>query len=169
MGFFDFFQAKDEKQIHQYGTLFESLQKEFPAISEENLVLTSCVAGLMARLANTDFHLDPKEIEQMKTNLKDWQIDEQIDQDVVVKMAVDHIQELAGLENHLYVYPLKTRLSKEQRYKVLQSLFLVAASDGTVDNIESEEIKLICHGLELSSQHFIAARAEVIEFINALR
>lgn len=169
MGFFDFFQNKDDKQVSKYGSLFDSLSQEFPSIPEQDLVLTSCIAGLMANIAYRDFEIDPKEIESMKQILIDWKITESIDQEVVVKMALDHVQDFAGLENHLFVYPLKNNLSKDQKYKVLQALFVIAASDGSVDNIESEEIKMICHGLELSSQHFLSARAEVAEFINALR
>jgi len=169
MGLFDFFTADNNDDVSKYGKLFESIQKEYPDLPEEKLVLTSCIAGLMARVAYIDFDLDENEVIQMKKNMGQWKIADNIDQEQVVQMAVDHIIELAGLENHLYVHPLKSFLNKDERYKVLQSLFLIAASDGSVDNIESEEIKLICKGLELSNQHFIAARAEVVEFINALR
>ena len=92
-----------------------------------------------------------------------------IDSAVLANMAITHIKDMAGLDNHLYVHPLREILSQDERYKVLQSLFLVAASDGNVDNLESEEIRIICKGLELSNQHFTVARAEVAKYIGALK
>jgi len=169
MGMFDFFMPVNESEVRKYGKLYDSLKLEYPNLAEDKLVTTSCIAGLMARVAYTDFHLDDKEVEQMAKSLAGWKISDDINQAQVVAMAVEHIKEMAGLENHLYVHPLKTTLTKDERYKVLQSLFLVAASDGSVDNIESVEIKVICQGLELSPQHFLSARAEVVEFINALK
>ena len=47
-------------------------------------------------------------------------------------------------------------------------LFVIAASDGNVAAIESEEIRVISKGLELTNQHFLAARAEVADFLKAL-
>jgi len=169
MGLLSFLMPGSESEVKKYSKLYDSLQLEFPDLEEEQLVITSCIAGLMARVAYTDFDLDEKEVEQMRKNLVDWKVSDKISQDQVVDMAVKHIKEMAGLENHLYVHPLKKFLTKDERYKVVQSLFLVAASDGSVENIESQEIKLITKGLELSTQHFLAARAEVVEFINALR
>lgn len=169
MGFFDFFTSSASSEVKRYGKLYDSLQVEFPELEEKQLITMSCIAGLMARVAYTDFHLEESEVKAMQQVLSDWKISDAIDQSKVVQMAIDHIKDMAGLENHLYVHPLKTILSKEERYKVLQSLFLIAASDGQVENIESVEIKVICQGLELSPQHFISARAEVLEFINALK
>ena len=45
----------------------------------------------------------------------------------VVDMAIKNIKEMAGLENHLYVHPLKELLSKEERFAVVRSLFLIAS------------------------------------------
>ncbi len=87
----------------------------------------------------------------------------------MANIAIVHIQEMAGLDNHLFYGPLKKYMTKEHRFEVLKSLFLVAASDGSVDGVESEEIRGICKGLELSSQHFLAARAEVVDYLKALK
>jgi uncharacterized tellurite resistance protein B-like protein len=169
MSILNFFKNEKKDQIQKYSKLYSSLEKEFPNLEEKDLVITSCIAGLMARVAYVDFHLDPEEVKQIEAVLAKWGFGFDVNSSDVAQMAINHIKEMAGLENHLYVHPLKDHLSVDDRYRVLQSLFLVAASDGNVDGVESEEIRLITKGLELSGQHFLAARAEVAKFLTALR
>ncbi|MBD67120.1 MAG: hypothetical protein CME62_18105 [Halobacteriovoraceae bacterium] len=169
MGFFDYFMGQEQDKVKKYSELYDVLAYEFPDLNEKELILASCLAGLLARVAYVDFKLDPKEMTKILEVLKMWDISDKLDPVVAGKMAMAHIKNMAGLDNHLYVHPLKEHLSENERYKVLQSLFLVAASDGNVAIVESEEIRLITKGLELSNQHFISAQAEVVEFINALK
>lgn len=169
MNFLKFFNNASESQAKIYSTLYSQFKKEFENLSEEQLLISSCVAGLLARVSYVDFKLDEEEKLKIKEILKQFKFLETLDASVIATMAIDHIKEMAGLENHLYVHPLKNILNKDERYKIVQSLFLVAASDGSVDAIESEEIRLINKGLELSSQHFLAARAEVSIFLKSLK
>lgn len=167
MIFSKFFQ--NEYDGKRYGQLFEIFKKEYSNESDESLLKASCIAGLFARVAYVDFELDENEVIKMRDLLSKWDGLESFNLDLIVKMSTEHIKEMAGLENHLYVHPLKELLSESERFQVLQSLFFIAASDGVVQGEESEEIRLISKGLALSNQHFIAARAQVVEFIAALK
>ena len=169
MSLLNFFKGENKTQVTRYSKLYDRLSSEYKDLSEKELVIASCVAGLLARVAYVDFNLDPNESKEIERVLSQWKFNFSIDSKHVSQMAIKHIKDMAGLENHLYVHPLKEILSKEERYSILQSLFLVAASDGSVESIESEEIRLIAKGLELSNQHFIAARAEVSEFLKSLQ
>lgn len=169
MSLFSFFKNSSEVDVKKYSSLHDKLEKEYPFLSEEELVITGCVAGLLARVAYVDFELDPSEAEQIKKTLTDWNINPHVHTELIATIAIKHIKEMAGLENHLYVHPLKEFLTQDERFKVLQTLFVLAASDGEVAALESEEIRTICKGLELSNQHFLAARAEVAEFLKTLK
>lgn len=168
MGIFDFFKQENEQEAKRYSKLHEELRTEYPDLSEENLVITGCIAGLLARVAYVDFHLDEKELEQIRILLHDWKITEKVDSDILADMAIKHIKEMAGLENLLYVLPLREILNADQKHKVLESLFLIAASDGVVEAVESEEIRTICKGLELPNQNFLVARASVAKYLKSL-
>lgn len=169
MGFYDFFRTGErESTVKQYSELFSTLKNEFPSVEEEKLMTASCIAGLFARVAYVDFDLDSKELKKMEALIKTWNFFG-IESETISKIAIEHIREMAGLENHLYVKPLNTLLDKDERFNIVKALFLIAASDGSVDNVESEEIRLINKGLELSVQHFIAARAEVVEYLKTLK
>ena len=169
MGFFDFFENESDMDVQRYNSLFLQLTKKFPTIEEDELLIMSCIAGLFARVAYVDFELDQMEMEQMKKLISNWHFSNKIDSEITASLAVENIKEMAGLENHLFIEPLKENTEKDDRFTIVKSLFLIAAADGSVDNIESEEIRRINKGLELSNEHFIAARAEVSEYLRVLK
>jgi len=170
MAFWDVFKNNEtSKTRDDHSSLYHILQTQFPEISEEDLIKVTCIAGLMARVAYVDFDLDIGEKDYMHkaiTEFGKFSIDES---KAIVEIATDHIKELAGLENHLYVHQLKGVLDKTARYRVIEALFALAASDGLVENIESEEIRIIVKGFDLSGQHFLAARAKVADKLAALK
>lgn len=87
----------------------------------------------------------------------------------VIEIALKSVDDLGGLDNHLYVHPLRSLLSTDEKYALICSLFSLAGADGTVENNESEEIRIIAKGLDLSTQHFLAARATVATKLGALK
>jgi uncharacterized tellurite resistance protein B-like protein len=169
MGFFDFFNNEEAEKVKKYNNLYLKVSEKYPNTPEKDLVLSSCIAGLLARVAYIDFDLHENEKAEIQKVIGNWNFHGELDSEVVANIAIDHIKEMAGLDNHLFYRPLKEYMTKEHRLEVLKSLFLVAASDGSVDGVESEEIRGICKGLELSSQHFLAARAEVVDYLKALK
>ena len=44
-------------EVKKYSQLYDQLAKEHPNVDEKNLVLASCISGLLARVAYVDFHL----------------------------------------------------------------------------------------------------------------
>lgn len=168
LNLFKVFNNEPEEAVKKYSQLFELLQKEYGDLGEDQILIMSCVAGLFARVAYVDFHLDENEIIKMRDLFKDFKLSPKVKNDVVIDIAVKHIKEMAGLENHLYVHPLNDYLTKDERFEIVQYLFLIAASDGVVEGVETEEIRIINKGLELSSQHFLAARAEVSKYLKSL-
>ncbi len=167
MAFWEIFKKQAEES--NQSELFYELKKELPDLEESELIKIACVSGLMARVAYVDFKLDASELAHIGEVLKEWTDFDQQTIDKISQLAVRHIKELAGLENHLYVYPLRDVLDRDSRFKIVEALFALAAADGSVENIESEEIRMISKGLELSDKHFMVARGKVAKHIAALR
>lgn len=170
MAFMDFFKSSPDNDsgVQKYSSLFNTLKAEFPSVQEDDLLKASCVAGLFARVAYIDFDLDAQEMKKMSSLIEKWSFSG-ADGKVISQLAIGHIKEMSGLDNHLFVKPLNQLMDKEERFNTVKALFLIAASDGSVDSIESEEIRLITKGLELSTQHFVAARAAVVDFLKTLK
>jgi uncharacterized tellurite resistance protein B-like protein len=170
MSFWDIFSNTNSTDaVKKHSSLHYEVKEMFPNLSEEELIKTTCLAGLFARVAYVDFSLEKSEITHMKKALKEMTDfnDEEIAN--IVTLANKHIKELAGLENHKFVYSLKEVMDQGERYKIVEALFYIAASDGTVANDESEEIRIINKGFDLSDRHFAAARAKVSDKLGALR
>lgn len=168
MAFWDIFKAPSQGKDHQSG-LHQKVANLLPNASDEEHVLVACVAGLCARVVYIDFEVHKDEIEKMKSALDHWTDLPKHDIEAIVELSLDEIKELAGLENHAYAHPLKETLSLENRYGILESLFEIAASDGVVEEKESEEIRVIATGMNLEHKHFISARATVLEHLGALK
>lgn len=167
MAFWEMFKKGTEDS--DQSQLYHELRDELPELEENELVKVACVSGLLARVAYVDFKLDPKELEHIDQVLKKWtQFDDKTIK-LISQASLKHIKEFAGIENHLYARPLKEVLGENERFKLVEALFALAASDGSVEHLESEEIRLICRGLELSDQHYLGARAQVMEYLKALQ
>ena len=154
----------------QSGSLERKLKAKFPSIGENMLAEIACMAGLLGRVAFVDLNIDDSEKKEYFTKPSEkWlEIDESLSQKIT-KVTCDEIELLAGTENHQYTQYLKDNLDTTKRYKILEMLFSVAASDGNADNLESEEIRVISKGLGLEHKHFVAARIGVKEYLGSLK
>lgn len=168
MAFWDIFGKGDQKESGK-SRLHKKIISMLPESTEDEQILVACVAGLFARITYLDFEVHKNEISKMKSSLKQWTKLEDEKIEAIIEISLEEIKDLAGLENRLYCHPLNDILDKNQRYGLLESLFQIAASDGTVEDKESEEIRVIATGLLLEHQHYISARASVLEFIGALK
>lgn len=167
MAFWDVFKQQTEEA--NQSQLYYELRQELPDMDEDRVLIIACAAGLMARVAYVDFRLDAGELRHIEKVLRDWTTFDEELAALVARTAISHVKELAGMENHLYVYPLRDVLDKDSRYRLVEALFALAAADGSVENLESEEIRLIAKGLELSDRHFLSALAKVADSLRALR
>ena len=169
MGLFDFLKQANQEQSDKYTSLFKTIKANHPELTEDVIVKISSIAGLLARVAFVDFHLHDDEIKKIESILAEYDNQLKISSKELAQIAIEHVKEMAGLENYLYTASLREVLDRDERFDVLKLLFLVAASDGSVEDVETEEIRLITKGLELSHQHFVAARAEVVDFLRVLK
>ncbi|MFT6069897.1 MAG: putative tellurite resistance protein B-like protein [Bacteriovoracaceae bacterium] len=168
MAFWDIFGTSSQKESHLSG-LHKKIQDLLPGATDNEHILVACISGLFARVIYIDFEVHKNEVSKMKSALEHWTKLSAEEIDAIVAVSIDEIKDLSGLENHKYCPPLVEILEKDQRYGLLESLFQIAASDGNVEDNESEEIRLITTGLNLEHKHYISARATVLEFLGALR
>lgn len=161
-----FFPTEDND--NSINSIHDRLIKEFPDNSEESLINVACVAGLMARVAYSDLQIFETETHAMKKGLEAFTELTPREIDVIVSIAKDEIQRLVDHEHHLYARPLNDLMEKSEKRKILHALFVVAASDGKVENLESEEIRRITKSLLLSHEDFIQAKLTVKDKIGAL-
>lgn len=169
MSFWDIFKNDTTADASSQSGLYQKIKSLLPESSEKDLVIISCLAGLLSRVAYSDLEISSIEknkiiqVLEKKTHLNPET------SKIVGELAFNEIKQLSGTENHKYCYPLNEYLSQDQKYSILLALFSIAASDGITEEDESEEIRLICKGLLLEHKHYISARASVVESLKVLK
>ena len=112
--------------------------------------------GLMTRIANVDQELSKAEFDEMVRIMeRAWQIDH--DAAVfVVNAATTSLDKTYDYYRMTREFATNTTLEERQRFLV--ALFLVAGADGDVSFEETEEIRLVSRGINLSHEDFIEAK-----------
>jgi uncharacterized tellurite resistance protein B-like protein len=149
--------------------LHQKINESFPQYEEDFHLKAACLSGLMARVAYADMNICTKEEQIITHSLKTWLEMSEEDSLRLAKLCLDEVKDLAGVENHLYCLPLRETLPEEERFKILETLFAIAAADENIENHENEEIRNIQKGLLLEHHHFVAARAQVIKYLGSLK
>ncbi len=167
MSFWDLFSV--QTQENKTSGLQKKVQELFPDKEENQHILMTCVAGLLARVAYVDFEIHENEQEHMVCALKAWANISNQEASNLSTLAIDEVKALAGLDQRKYCTPLNELLSNDDKFELLKCLFHLAASDGKVENHESEEIRLINTAFLLEQRHYVAARATVKEYLGALK
>ncbi|MCY4643087.1 MAG: TerB family tellurite resistance protein [Bacteriovoracales bacterium] len=158
-------QNREEETL---SSIHKRLMVELSELEEKDHILIACLSGLLARLAFVDLDITEEESHSMvKAVTKMTSYSETVAKKIVL-IAQEEINELVDHENHLYTRPLNKILSKEQKENTLKLLFQVAAADGKVENLESEEIRRIAKELRLSHEQFVQAKLTVRGQIEAL-
>ena len=146
MKFWDVFKTKSGEENRQTSGLQQKIAGLLPGVNEDELIKCACVAGLLARVAYTDFDIHENEQKFIKSALMDWTNFNKDEVEAISRLAIEEIKDLAGLENHLYCHPLNELMDNDEKYGVIETLFAMAASDHAVSDSESEEIRVINKG-----------------------
>lgn len=148
--------------------LQENIKKKFPHDSENLHIQYACISGLFASIISADFEIHKNEQDEIVKSLIQWLQINESKAKAIAEIALKNIKELSSMENYLYTDHLSKIMEESERYKLLESLFQLSASDKEVSSVEEEEIRTICKGLLLEHTHFISARANVIQYLGNL-
>ena len=112
-------------------------------LTPETAKFLASFAYVLARLANADLDIDPRETEEMEKSVKALAALSDAEAALVVQIAQSQAKNLGGTENYVVTREFRSISTKEQRGQLLQCLYAVAAADGTISTDESAEIAAI--------------------------
>ena len=116
-------------------------------------------AYVLARVAHADLRIDESETDEMHrivSTLADLSSEEAA---LVVEIAKSQARLLGGTENYVVTREYRRVSTPEQRGRLLQCLYAVAAADGTISTVESAEITGIAEELGFSRAEANGLRA----------
>ncbi|MEI2609988.1 MAG: TerB family tellurite resistance protein [Candidatus Promineifilaceae bacterium] len=154
-------EAQFDEFVHNrvYYRVCERLAQKELNLSEANLRKLSLAGGLLARVAHVDQHIAPEEQTAMVNVLQqNWQVDHAA-ATFVTEVALSEIQE--GLDYYELIAGFNAVTNESERTTFLDALFAIANADRGLFHEESEQIRRIARGLDLTREQFMAARQKI--------
>jgi uncharacterized tellurite resistance protein B-like protein len=116
-------------------------------------------AYVLARVANADLHVDESEAREMERLVAEVAGLAPEEAALAVEIAKTQARLLGGTENYVVTREYRRLSTPEQRARLLDCLFAVAAADGGISSQESQEISSIAEELGFSPAETAAVRS----------
>lgn len=129
----------------------------------------ACFAYVLARVANADLDIEDSEVAEMERIVLDLAGLSAAEAALVVQIAKAQAQHLGGTENYVVTREFRELASKEQRAELLQCVFAVAAADGIISSVESNEIQRIAEELGFTRAEANALRSQYRDKLSELQ
>jgi uncharacterized tellurite resistance protein B-like protein len=154
--------ASDVAIVHKIRDALERLPPEHARF-------VGTFAMLLTRVAHADLEITDDEVRGMHGLIVASAGLSPEEAELVVEMAKVQ-QRLFGItEGYLAAREFKAASTHEDRTRVLDALFAVAAADGNVSGVEEDTIRQIASELGLGAEEFVHARGKVREHRNLLK
>ncbi len=112
-------------------------------LEPETAKFLAASAYVLARVANADLRIDDSETAEMERCVHKVAELGEAEATLVVQIAQSQARMLGGTENYVVTREFRKISTPEQRGRLLQCLYAVAAADGTISREESAEIASI--------------------------
>jgi uncharacterized tellurite resistance protein B-like protein len=138
-------------------------------LEAEQAKYLAAFAYVLARVAHADLDVDDSEVAAMERSVAGLAQLSQAEAALVVQIAVSQARLLGGTENYVVTREFRRISSKEQRGRLLDCLFAVAAADGTISGSESSEIAAIGEELGFTRAEVNSLRSRYREHLAELK
>ena len=116
-------------------------------------------AYVLARVANADLRITETETDAMQALVAEHAGLSEEEAALAVEIAKSQARLIGGTENYVVTREFRAVSTREERVRLLECLYAVAAADGTIDGAESTEIAKIAEELGFLRAEAIALRA----------
>jgi uncharacterized tellurite resistance protein B-like protein len=154
-------------QIESKLDLQRNIENILVGEDEQTVLKITAISGVMARVICCNLKVEAAEIKFASELLAHDFLFDQFKVESLLNLAVQNVESFIDRDFYQYNKIINQMLNNDEKYKLLITLFKIAASDGKVENTESEDLRFITQGFNLSHQHFISARAVVADFLAA--
>ena len=148
--------AESERQESQ---TVRRIADQLDQLPPEQAKYLASFAYVLARVAHADLEIDTSELAEMERIVRTIAHLSEAEAALVVQIAKSQAQHLGGTENYVVTREFRQLASKEQRAELLQCIYAVAAADGTISGVESNEILGIAEELGFTRPEANALRS----------
>lgn len=158
----------DDKE-ERLGSFYKQLTNEYNNIASEELKLVVGLAGLLAKVAQSDQDFSKAEFSTLIETLGEYTKLSKTDLNHIGELAKKYSSDLSGIEDHYYTRMLNSVLDRTQKVSILEKLFLLAACDDELSASEEHSLRAINSGLGLANQDFINAKLKHREHLSVIK
>jgi uncharacterized tellurite resistance protein B-like protein len=116
-------------------------------------------AYVLARVANADLRITETESDRMLALIREHAGLAEEEAALAVEIAKSQARLLGGTENYVVTREFRDLSTRDERVRLLECLYAVAAADGTIEGAESTEIAKIAEELGFLREEANALRA----------
>lgn len=151
--------GKDQNASAETETV-RRIAHQLDRLPPETAKFLAAFAYVLARIANADLEIDEAETREMERIVSTLANLSEAEAALVVQIAQSQTRLLGGTENYVVTREFRNVATAEQRGKLLQCLYAVAAADGTISTDESREIASIGEELGFTRPEINSLRGE---------
>jgi uncharacterized tellurite resistance protein B-like protein len=152
----------DTETVRRIAARLESLPE-----AERNFV--AAFAYVLARVANADLRIEESEAHAMERVVAETSGLGPAEAALAVEIAKSQARHAGGTENYVVTREFRRISNPEQRMRLLDCLYAVAAADDTVTNLESTEIAAVAEELGLTQADIASVRGRYRDKLGVLR
>lgn len=135
------------------------IASQLEELPEEQARYLAAFAYVLARVAQADLSIDAAEAAEMERLVARAAGLTQEEATLAVEIAKSQARLFGGTENYVVTREFRRASTREQRVRLLEALFAVAAADGSISALESAEIYSISDELGFTRPETNALRS----------
>jgi len=126
-------------------------------------------AYVLARVAHSDLEIDAAESAEMERLVAELGGLPGAEAALVVEIAKSQARLLGGTENYVVTREFRRGATPEERARLLECVYAVAAADGTISSVENVECGRIADELGFTREEALALRSAYRDKLSVLR
>jgi uncharacterized tellurite resistance protein B-like protein len=158
-------QARERGDTATVRRIAAQLERLDPALAK----FLASFAYVLARVAAADLEIKESETDEMERIVRTLALLSDGEAALVVQIAKTQAHVLGDTENYVVTREFRRISDRQQRAKLLQCVYAVAAADGTISSVESSVIQAIAEELGFTRAEANALRSEYRDKLSELR
>jgi uncharacterized tellurite resistance protein B-like protein len=126
-------------------------------------------AYVLARVAHSDLEIDASESAEMERLVRVLGELPEAEAALVVEIAKSQARLLGGTENYVVTREFRRHATPEERARLLECAFAVAAADGSISSVENVECGRIADELGFTREEMLAVRSAFRDKLSVLQ
>jgi uncharacterized tellurite resistance protein B-like protein len=126
-------------------------------------------AYVLARVAHADLEIDAAESGEMERVVAELGGLPGAEAALVVEIAKSQARLLGGTENYVVTREFRRSATKEERARLLECAYAVAAADGSISSVENAECGRIAEELGFTREEALAVRSAFRDKLSVLQ